>query len=124
MGPTGLPGAKASSIELHPKKHRSRRQHSLSRKWEKIAMKVSLLFVAGLAVAVFGVAVLGIAPANAEMKLATTGNCSTTTWPVMSPVQCSKLYAHSYVECAEMVRKMGVEPNGARWWCTNQGFKN
>jgi hypothetical protein len=77
-------------------------------------------FVAGLAVAV-----LSIAPANAESKYlaTTTGNCSTTT-DIFSPVQCTKPYAHSYVECTEMVRKRGAKPSEAWWWCTNQGFKS
>jgi hypothetical protein len=88
-------------------------------------MKASSLFVAGLAVAI-----LSIAPASAEKRVAsttlttTTGNCSTTTWPTVSPVPCTKPSAHSYVECATMVRKLGVEPSGAWWWCSNQGFKN
>ena len=64
-------------------------------------MKASSLFVAGLAVAI-----LSIAPASAEKRVAsttlttTTGNCSTTTWPTVSPVPCTKPSAHSYVECA------------------------
>jgi hypothetical protein len=54
----------------------------------------------------------------------TTGNCSTTTWPTISPVQCSKPYAHNYVECTEMVAKSGARSTEAWWWCSNQGFKN
>jgi hypothetical protein len=54
----------------------------------------------------------------------TTGNCSTTTWPTVSPVQCTKPVAHSYVECSEMVAKTGARPSDAWWWCSNQGFRN
>ncbi len=54
----------------------------------------------------------------------TTGNCSTTTWPVVSPVQCTKPFAHNYVECTEMVAKNGSISGDAWWWCSNQGFKN
>jgi hypothetical protein len=54
----------------------------------------------------------------------TTGNCSTTTWPTVSPVQCTKPVAHNYVECSEMVAKSGSRPSDAWWWCSNQGFKN
>lgn len=54
----------------------------------------------------------------------TTGNCSTTTWPVVSSVQCTKPYAHNYVECTEMVAKNGSRSSDAWWWCSNQGFKN
>jgi hypothetical protein len=90
-----------------------------------IAMKASSLFVAGLAVAISS-----IAPANAQkLKAATTlattsGNCSTTTWPNVSAVQCTKPYAHNYVECTEMVGKTGSKPSDAWWWCSNQGFKD
>jgi hypothetical protein len=87
-------------------------------------MKASLLIVAGLAVAT-----LSIAPANAAPKypgttLATTsGDCSTTTG-IVSPVQCTQPYAHSYVECTKMVKERGGDPSAAWWWCTNRGFKN
>lgn len=54
----------------------------------------------------------------------TTGNCSTTTWPVVSPVQCTKPVARNYVECTEMVAKGGSRPSDGWWWCSNQGFKN
>jgi hypothetical protein len=54
----------------------------------------------------------------------TTGNCSTTTWPSVSPVQCTKPFAHNYVECTEMVAKNGSRSSDAWWWCSNQGFKN
>jgi hypothetical protein len=88
-------------------------------------MKALSLLVAGLAVAISS-----IAPANAQKPkvvaalATTTGNCSTTTWPGVSPVQCSKPYAHNYVECTEMIRKIGSRPADAWWWCSNQGFKD
>src|ERR1700753_991778 len=59
-----------------------------------------------------------------DTLVTTTGNCSTTTWPVVSPVQCTKPYAHNYVECTEMVAKNGSRSSDAWWWCSNQGFKN
>lgn len=65
------------------------------------------------------------APVYGRDTLATTtGNCSTTTWPTVSPVQCTKPVARNYVECTEMVAKSGARPSDAWWWCTNQGFKN
>ena len=65
------------------------------------------------------------APVYGRDTLATTtGNCSTTTWPTVSPVQCTKPVAHNYVECSEMVAKSGSRPSDAWWWCSNQGFKN
>jgi hypothetical protein len=88
-------------------------------------MKASSFFIVSMAVAT-----LTIAPANADRKVATTtlatttGNCSTTTWPVVSAVQCTKPHAHSYTECTEAVRKGGNDSSGAWWWCSSQGFKN
>jgi hypothetical protein len=65
------------------------------------------------------------APVYGRTTLATTtGNCSTTTWPTISPVQCTKPVAHNYVECTEMVAKNGSRATDAWWWCSNQGFKN
>ena len=65
------------------------------------------------------------APVYGRDTIATmTGNCSTTTWPTVSPVPCTKPVAHNYVECTEMVAKNGSRPSDAWWWCSNQGFKN
>jgi hypothetical protein len=65
------------------------------------------------------------APVYGRDTLATTtGNCSTTTWPTLSAVQCTKPFAHNYVECTEMVAKNGSRPSDAWWWCSNQGFRN
>jgi hypothetical protein len=93
---------------------------ALTKLTEEIAMKAASLFVAGAAVAI-----LSIAPANAESKYlaTTTGNCSTTS-DIVSPVQCTKPVARNYVECTEMVRKNGSRASDAWWWCSNQGFKN
>ena len=86
-------------------------------------MRAASLFIVMPALAV---AILSMAPATAENKLlaSTTGNCSVTTWPAISAVQCTKPYAHSYVECTDMVRKSGATHTDAWWWCSNQGFKN
>ncbi len=55
----------------------------------------------------------------------TTGNCSSTTFPVVSPVPCTKPYAHNYVECAELLAaRTGARSFDTWWWCSNQGFKN
>ena len=56
-------------------------------------MKVASLLVAGLALAF-----LPIATANAE-KIEDKWKCSSTTWPMVSPVQCAKPKAANYVEC-------------------------
>ncbi|WP_425115084.1 hypothetical protein [Bradyrhizobium sp.] len=84
-------------------------------------MKVASLFVASLAVAI-----LSIAPANAETNQKSQDNykCSTTTWPVISPFQCNKPVARSYVECTTMVTQKGWRGSDAWWGCSNQGFKN
>jgi hypothetical protein len=65
----------------------------------------------------------GVAPAT-TVAAAIAGNCSVTTWPTVSPVQCTKPWAHSYVECTEMVLRNGSRPTDAWWWCSNQGFRN
>jgi hypothetical protein len=86
-------------------------------------MKAASLFVAGLAVASFS-----IAPAHAQSKpvapAGTESKCSTTTWPVISAVQCTKPRAKNYVECGDMVRKNGATALESSWWCSNQGFKS
>jgi hypothetical protein len=73
-------------------------------------MKASSLFVA-----VLPVAILSIAPANAEKnrKVEDTYKCSTTTWPVISAFQCNKPVATSYVECVKMVTAKGWRPTDA-----------
>ena len=90
-------------------------------KSEETAMRASSLFFAGLAVAI-----ISIAPANAEknIKVEDTYKCSTTTWPVISAFQCNKPVATSYVECVKMVTDKGWRSSDAWWGCSNQGFKN
>jgi hypothetical protein len=75
-------------------------------------MKAASFFIAGLAVAI-----LSIAPANAEYK------CSFSGGFVISPVQCMKPVVATYVECTTMVREKGGGPVDSWWWCTSQGFK-
>jgi hypothetical protein len=83
---------------------------------EEIAMKTVSLFVAIVASLSIGPA--SIAPANAESK------CSTTTWPMVSTVPCTKPKATSYAECQSMVKKNGATASDGWWWCSNQGFKS
>ena len=59
-----------------------------------------------------------------DILATTTGNCSTTTWPTVSPVQCTKPLARNYVDCTEHVVASGARPSDAWWWCSNQAFKN
>lgn len=66
---------------------------------------------------------LAIAPASAETRTADS-RCSSTTWPNVSAVQCTKPLATNYVQCTEMLRKTGSRPSDAWWWCSSQGFKN
>ena len=81
-------------------------------------MKVASLLVAGLALAF-----LPIATANAE-KIEDKWKCSSTTWPMVSPVQCAKPKAANYVECTRMVKEEGWSAGDAWYGCTNQGFKS
>jgi hypothetical protein len=86
-------------------------------------MKAASLFVAGLAAVS-----LSIAPAYAQSKpiaaASAQNRCSGTTWPVISPVQCTKPLAKTYVECGEMIRKNGGTVMDSHWWCSSQGFKS
>ena len=77
-------------------------------------MKVASLFVAGLAVAISS-----ITPANAAAN-----KCSSTTWPMVSAVQCAKPLTTSYSACQEMLRKKGWEHSSTWWYCSSQGFKS
>jgi hypothetical protein len=90
-------------------------------KSEEMAMRAASLFFAGPAVAI-----ISVAPANAEKntKVEDTYKCSTTTWPVISAFQCNKPVATSYVECVKMVTDKGWRSSNAWWGCSNQGFKN
>ena len=84
-------------------------------------MKATSLFVAGLAIAI-----LSIAPANAQKNQISqdTYKCSTTTYPVHSAEQCNKPVATSYVECTKMLMDKGWRASDVWWGCTNQKFKN
>jgi hypothetical protein len=77
-------------------------------------MKTASLFVAGLAVAI-----LSIAPANADLN-----KCSTTTYPVNSAVQCWKPTAANYAECVKILTDKGWRGPDTWWTCTNQKFKS
>lgn len=56
----------------------------------------------------------------------TTGDCSVSTWPTVSPVPCAHRYANSFGECMDrlMAPTTGIRNNEAAWWCTNQHFAN
>jgi hypothetical protein len=89
-------------------------------KSEEMAMRALSFFFAGLAVAI-----ISIAPANAEKttKVEDTYKCSTTTWPVISPFQCNKLVATSYVEGVKMVTDKGWRPSDAWWGAAIRGSR-
>jgi hypothetical protein len=77
-------------------------------------MKTSSLFVAGLAVAI-----LSIAPANAERKKDNKNNSD------CAPSNCQgKFKPTSYAECMALGNKRSWDANTASWYCSNQGFKN
>jgi hypothetical protein len=79
-------------------------------------MKVAL-FVAGLAVAISSI--VPAVPANAAQA-----QCSSTTWPMISAVQCRKPKQTSYAACTDAIRKLGWEASGAWYYCSSQGFKS
>jgi hypothetical protein len=77
-------------------------------------MKAASLFVAGLAVAI-----LSIAPANAQ-----SNKCSSTSYPAHSAVQCWKPTAANYTECVKILTDKGWRASDTWWTCTNQKFKS
>ncbi|GKQ52698.1 hypothetical protein BRSPCE3_35530 [Bradyrhizobium sp. Ce-3] len=91
-------------------------------------MKASLLF-AGLAVAI-----LSIAPADAQNKPAPAKQaaagppCSvSSSWPNPTPVVCwpeGVKRFHSFNDCREAMLKFGHDTNGISWWCHSQGYKS
>jgi hypothetical protein len=99
---------------------------------EDIAMKASLLFVAGLAIAISSVA-----PANAEATRVTTGANSSFRSGNAPWVGCSiglgwgfsstcRNLANfkTYAECQEGVAKQGGRSIESWWYCSSLGFKN
>ena len=85
-------------------------------------MKASSLFVA-----VLTVAILSIAPANAERNENNHKGCSATTWPTIAVVPClrtGKVHYSSYVECTRGATQIGWRASDAWWGCSNLGLKN
>jgi hypothetical protein len=87
-------------------------------------MKTVSLLVASLAVAI-----LSIAPANAQTKPIAPANadlnkCSVTTYPAHSAVQCWKPTAANYTDCVKVLTDKGWRASDTWWTCTNQKFKS
>jgi hypothetical protein len=81
-------------------------------------MKVTSLFVAGLALAIWS-----SAPAKAaEVRCFTSSNTSGVTYPSAGG-PCPKI-ASSYAECVTMLRERGWDSNSIPYACTTQGYKN
>jgi hypothetical protein len=77
-------------------------------------MKISSLFVAGLAIAI-----LSIAPANAEKNKISKNNSD------CAPSTCQgKFKPASYAECMALGNKRAWDTNTAWLYCSNQGYKN
>jgi hypothetical protein len=96
-------------------------------------MKASLLFVAGLAIAISS-----IAPANAEATRVTTGattssfrsgnapwvGCSVSAgWNFSSTCRNLSNFK-SYAECTDGLNKGGATSLEKYWYCSSLGFKN
>jgi hypothetical protein len=111
----GLPAQfRVDLIGLKMKLYAPRMSFAVLGIWKEIAMKTASLFVAGLAVAI-----LSIAPANADPD-----KCSNTTYPANSAVQCWKPTAAHYAECVKIIMGKGWRDYDAWWTCTNQKFKS
>ena len=101
--------------------------------WEDIAVKASLLFVTGLAIAISS-----IASANAEATRVTTGAAASSFRSGNAPwVGCSiglgwgfsstcRNLANfkTYAECQEGLAKQGGRSIESWWYCSSLGFKN
>jgi hypothetical protein len=86
-------------------------------------MKATSL-LAGLAIAI-----LSIAPANAENKPAKPPGpgCSVSSaWPNPTPEVCWPAGVSRYRnfnDCRQSLLKTGSDTNGISWWCHSQGYK-
>lgn len=80
-------------------------------------MKVSLLLVAGFALAILSLATLSNTPAKAEMRCYTTSNTTTGAAP------CPKI-AKSYTECIKLGMERGWDRSAIFYACNTQGYKN
>jgi hypothetical protein len=90
--------------------------------WEEIAMKASLLLVASLTVTV-----LSIASANADWRntsLSSPERCNVGSWPVLSATCRNLGKSKSYAECVEGGLKNGSRSADMWWYCSSLGFKN
>jgi hypothetical protein len=86
-------------------------------------MKTSLLLVAGLAIAV-----LSIAPANADWRTPRTASasvgCSGGVWPSLS-TSCKNWGNYkTYAECTTDGVKNGWRSADVWWYCSSLTFKN
>ena len=84
-------------------------------------MKASLLFVAGLAMAISSIAVADAAPAKPDGAV-TRAMCSGTSWPHLST--CRNVYNYrTYVDCLTAGQKMGWGHTESNWYCSSLGLK-
>jgi hypothetical protein len=90
--------------------------------WEDIAMKASLLFVAGLAIAISSIAPANAAPVHATGNAPSDG-CS---WAAGFKFSTCKNVGNwkSYSECKEAVAKAAWRDLESWWYCSSMGFKN
>lgn len=92
--------------------------------WEKLVMKASLLFVAGLALTI-----LSTAPGNAAQRKSAPpaddwGGCSVVNWPALSPTPCKLPGVTTYAECQKYMLDRGAVERGVWWVCSSGRYKN
>jgi hypothetical protein len=90
-------------------------------------MKASLLFVAGLAIAISSIAPANAAPANpapADPAATWRTGCSWSAGWRFSPTCRNLANFKTYVECTTGVTKQGTTASDAYWYCSSLGFKN
>ena len=92
-------------------------------------MKASLLFVAGLALAILSTAPGNAAQRNAAQRNAAPladdwGGCSSINWPALSPQPCKIPGVNTYAECQKYLLDRGTLERGVWWVCSSGRYKN
>lgn len=97
-------------------------------------MKASLLFVAGLALAILSTSPGNAAPENAAQRHAAQrnaappendwGGCDAINYPALSARPCKIPGVTTYAECQKYLLDRGTLERGVWWVCSSGRYKN
>jgi hypothetical protein len=87
-------------------------------------MKASLLFVAGLALAILATAPGNAAQRNAAPPENDWGGCSSINWPALSLTPCKIPGVTTYAECRKYLLDRGTLERGVWWVCSSGRYKS